>query len=60
MNCVVDPFKISVRKTIPPVKNTNCNSKTYKSCYKTVEGKQKTSKYVNNARRFDPNPGNMK
>lgn len=25
INCVVDPFTISVRNTIPPVKKTNCD-----------------------------------
>ena len=24
MNCVVEPFTISVKNTIPPVKKTNC------------------------------------
>jgi hypothetical protein len=29
MNCVVEPFTISVKNTIPPVKKTNCGEMFY-------------------------------
>lgn len=35
MNCVVEPFIISVKNTIPPVKKTNCTKK--KTCQSVTD-----------------------